>query len=211
MFRPLRRLATTMATPPDPLPTLTALQTIGLPLVWHHSHSLALPAPAASVPEPATAFLGKLARAAQTVSARHLLGSLLAGPDSEADDALDIPLLLGSPPDRPGKTLDWLLARLGLAHLDPSLLTIREPFEEASAQQQHQPWVLARLSACQVQTAAADPEHAELETLLAALRPRLSLEIELPESPNRPVCLLVGPIPQALNVWGGLISYRVSS
>ncbi|KAA1077559.1 hypothetical protein PGT21_011829 [Puccinia graminis f. sp. tritici] len=234
--RPTRHYFTTMTTSIDiqaTQDTLKVLQTIGLDLSWDESHQIAHPTGSqaalikkegAEAEEKSLSYLSRLASLAQTVSARHLVSSLLAGPDNEADDSLDIPLFLGHPStslngSNKTETLDWVLGQLGLGHLDHAQLTIREPFDDGQritpqSSLDQPPWVLNRLSESQaIQTSTADPDRTALEQLLARLRPRLSLEIEVSDScANRPVCLLVGPIPDSLShSWGGLISYRVST
>ncbi|KNZ46545.1 hypothetical protein VP01_717g3 [Puccinia sorghi] len=168
-------------------------------------------------------YLRELAGVAQEVSERHLVSSLVAGPDNEADDSLDLPLFLGPAPSPPHRVVPWVLAQLGLPPLDPSALTFREPFpdqqqslpttEQQQQQQQHQePWVLTRLAAAQPDLAIQDTHQlARLQQLIVGLRPRLSLEITLPTHPTKPLCLLLGPLPIPLRPWAGLISYRVAS
>jgi hypothetical protein len=64
-------------------------------------------------------YLKDLERRAQQVSERYLVSSLLAGPDNESDEALDVPVLLGSFPagaTLPSGGTDWVLQKLGLEH-----------------------------------------------------------------------------------------------
>ncbi|PLW42660.1 hypothetical protein PCASD_08498 [Puccinia coronata f. sp. avenae] len=180
-------------------------------------------------------YLKDLERRAQQVSERYLVSSLLAGPDNESDEALDVPVLLGSFPagaTLPSGGTDWVLQKLGLEHaaaaqISSAIMTVRETVQagaDASTAQASgtKPWVVTRLlggdtDANDVQ--AMDADAGTLGTLIGEMRPRLSFEITLPAFPTRPVCFLVGLLPSSSSslhhpnpsLWGGLISYRVSS
>jgi len=196
---------------------------MGLKLEWEGESQVAVGkeeegTPTATVDGESGRYLRELAGVAQEVSERHLVSSLVAGPDNETDSTVDLPLFLGPAPAPPDAVVPWLLAQLGLAHLDHSALTFREPFPDRppttqqDQQLQEQPWVLSRLAAAQPDLAIQDAHQlARLQQLLLGLRPRLSLEICLPDHPSKPLCLLLGSLPFPPRPWGGLISYRVAS
>ncbi|KAI7951681.1 hypothetical protein MJO28_007365 [Puccinia striiformis f. sp. tritici] len=192
--------------------TLKTLTEIGVKVEWKQEYQLSVPISTTTNnhadQKKTIEYLVRLADQGKSIAEAHLMGSLLAGPDNETDDSVDIPLLLGKPDSTATPEVDWVLSRLGIKNHQ---LIIRESVKTTDnlTPEKQQPWVLSRLPTENATSIQSD--KTELESLITNLKPRLSVEVITDDHPNKSICILVGLVPQSDGVWGGLISYRIST
>ncbi|POW10104.1 hypothetical protein PSTT_06309 [Puccinia striiformis] len=98
--------------------TLKTLTEIGVKVEWKDEYQLSAPISTTTNnhadQKKTIEYLVRLADQGKSIAEAHLMGSLLAGPDNETDDSVDIPLLLGKPDSTATPEVDWVLSRLGI-------------------------------------------------------------------------------------------------
>ncbi|MBW0497098.1 hypothetical protein O181_036813 [Austropuccinia psidii MF-1] len=202
--------------------TLGALNQLGIKLQWDSNYQAAIPqglsqATDFKIPEQQDQFLKKLVDESTSISFENLMSSLVAGPDNESDEPVDVPIYLGNPSiahsvenNQVDKLKHWILESLGIP-LNQTIIAREElsisPKNQSvnTLQSNSTAWALKRLTESstfqsksnQLSTSSTNPSQFEiLNSLFNQLQPRWNFEIEIQ---SKIVCCLIGQVKLSSN------------